>query len=404
MKVLFTSPIIEHPPAGGPSLRIENSIKALARVSELFVVSRVAREAMGGIAADTFYKKFCKEWTYAPSARLSTNRYIRRIQKEINRISGVYADADFILRKIDEHRIDVLWFGYGCISFELIARIKALRPSLRTVCDTDSVWSRFILRELPLEKDPVRRARIERDGNRARLWEQKVVNLCEVTTAVSEVDAVYYRSIASDPGRIMMFSNVLDLETYNNIPAPVEGLKKPCCYLAGTFGHAHSPMDRAAKWMIEEILPLIRKKVPDIHLYLVGKDSEVLWGQLQDPGITVTGKVVSVLPYLCHVDVVVVPLQFESGTRFKIMEAGACCVPIVSTTLGAEGIPVTDKRDILLADTPADFAEAVVNLLKDRRLAGQLAHNCQELVRQHYSVDYLAREAVSILQKIATGG
>lgn len=404
MKVLFTSPIIEHPPAGGPSLRIENSIKALARVSELFVVSRVAREAMGGIAADTFYKKFCKEWTYAPSARLSTNRYIRRIQKEINRISGVYADADFILRKIDEHRIDVLWFGYGCISFELIARIKALRPSLRTVCDTDSVWSRFILRELPLEKDPVRRARIERDGNRARLWEQKVVNLCEVTTAVSEVDAQYYRSIASDPRRIMMFSNVLDLDTYRNVPPPLAGLRKPCCYLAGTFGHAHSPMDRAAKWMIEEILPLIRKEVPEVHLYIVGKDSEVLWGRLKDPGITVTGKVVSVLPYLCHVDVVVVPLQFESGTRFKIMEAGACRVPIVSTTLGAEGIPVVNAKDILLADTPADFANAVIRLLKDRQLAQTLAQNCQRLICQQYSVESLSREASAILQAMSIGG
>jgi glycosyltransferase involved in cell wall biosynthesis len=105
----------------------------------------------------------------------------------------------------------------------------------------------------------------------------------------------------------------------------------------------------------------------------------------------------SVLPYLCHADVALVPLHFESGTRFKILEAGACGVPQVSTTLGAEGIPVVDGRDILIADRPEAFAGAILRLLEDKPLAARLAESCERLVREQFSVPRLGRDAKSIL-------
>jgi glycosyltransferase involved in cell wall biosynthesis len=92
-----------------------------------------------------------------------------------------------------------------------------------------------------------------------------------------------------------------------------------------------------------------------------------------------------------------VPLHFESGTRFKILEAGACGIPLVSTTLGAEGIPVVDGRDILLADEPAKFASAILRLLDDKSLAARLAANCRQLVQQQFSVARLSENAREIL-------
>jgi glycosyltransferase involved in cell wall biosynthesis len=91
-------------------------------------------------------------------------------------------------------------------------------------------------------------------------------------------------------------------------------------------------------------------------------------------------------------------LKFESGTRFKILEAGACKVPLVSTTLGAEGIPVVDGKHVLIADEPNSFADAIVRLLEDKSLANKLAKNCQDLVKEQYSVETLLLEAKSILE------
>lgn len=400
MKVLFVSPVLEHPPAGGPALRIENSIKALARVSELHIVSRVSRGPMGGISAENFYRGLCRTFSYAPSAQVSANKYVRKVQKGLHAIFSFMPDIEFLLAKIEEHEIDVLWCGYGNISFGLIDRIKRLRPALKIVCDTDSVWSRFVLRELPFQTNPVRRFMIEKEGRRVEARERRSVDLCDVTTAVSEVDAEYYRGIARRPERVMMFSNVIDLKTYEQAPPAVPGFRKPCIYLAGSFFRRDCPMDRAARWIVEEVLPKVKKEIPDIHLYIVGKGSDRLCAGYRGPSITVTGMLPSVLPYLCHVDVALVPLQFESGTRFKIMEAGACRIPIVSTTLGAEGIPVVHGQDILLADTSEDFASAIIKLIREKDLARRLSNNCLELIQKKYSVEHLSREAEMILQRL----
>lgn len=399
MKLLFTSPVLEHPAAGGPQLRIENSIKALSRLAEIDLVSRSPLAVTGGRAALEFFSAYAKETHVAPSAiGLSANRYVRKAQRVLRGLGERDAaqDAEYLVRHARRRGLGVIWFGYGNISFPLIRRIKALAPDLKLICDTDSVWSRFVLRELPYA-GALRRARIERAGRRKEDEERRWVELCDATTAVSEVDAAYYRENASRPERVHIFSNALDLATYACPPPAAPGLRKPSIYLAGTFGHAHSPMDVAARWVIEEVLPLVRRQLPSAHFYLVGAGSDRMWGHLRDPGITVTGKLPSVLPYLCHADVALVPLKFESGTRFKILEAGACGIPVVSTTLGAEGLPARDGVDLLLADSAEDFARAIIRVIEDRALAARLAECCRAMVRARFSIDTLEKEAAAIL-------
>jgi len=406
LRILFTTPLLEHPAAGGPQLRIENSILALNQVSDLHVLSRVDKGTLGGDIADEFYREHCREFVYLPSIVLSGNRYIRKCQKILRKLLGPMIfenDADLIIDYAEKKNIDILWFGYGNISYPLIKEIKKKRPSFKVVCDTDSVWSRFILRELPYENDPVRRKKIEQDGALKEQEEREWVELCDVTTAVSEIDAEYYRSISSNKENIHIFSNVINVDSYKNSLPPPVGFKNPSIYLAGTFGHYHSPMDTAARWVIAEVLPLVRKVIPHIHFYIVGRNSDLFFGNLSDLHITATGKLDSVLPYLCNTDVAIVPLKFESGTRFKILEAGICKVPLVSTTLGAEGIPVVDGVHILIGDEPHDFAQAIIKLLNDKNLANQLVKNCHKVVTEHFSVEALSVEAEIILGYLTHG-
>ena len=404
--ILFTSPVLEHPAAGGPQLRIENSIKALSKLARLDIISRSPLSVTGGQAALDFYRAYAGELHVAPSARgLSANRYVRKTQRLLRAAGGrdANADANFIVSHARRRNIGLIWFGYGNISFPLIKAVKSLAPDIKVICDTDSVWSRFVLRELPYARG-VRRIRIERSGRAKEIEERAWVDLCDITTAVSEVDAAYYRSIARDPARVRVFSNVIDLASYAQPPAPPVDLKKPCIYLAGTFGHRHSPMDTAARWVIEEVLPLVRQRIPELHFYIVGTGSERTLDYVEgprDPQITVTGKLPSVLPYLCHADVALVPLKFESGTRFKILEAGACAVPLVSTTLGAEGLPVVSGHELLLADQSGEFAAAIVRLIENKTLASTLAENCRDMVRRHFSVETLAVEAAGILERVS---
>ncbi len=402
MKILFTTPILEHPAAGGPQLRIENSILALNKVSELFVVSRVDKNTLGGNEAEQFFKQHCCEFVYFPSIDgLLKNRYLRVMQRLINKLF-LTDDADFILDFVDRNKIDVVWFGYGNISYDLIKNIKVKRPKIKVVCDTDSVWSRFVLRELPYEDDPGRKKKIEQSGKLKEDEEKEWINLCDITTAVSEVDAQYYRNIASDPSRVKLFSNVINLDTYSKCFLPPDDFKTPCIYLAGTFG-PKSPMDKAARWVISEVLPIIREKIPNIHFYIVGRDSDTTLRDIPDFDITITGKLVSVLPYLCNVNVSIVPLAFESGTRFKILEAAACRIPVVSTTLGAEGIPVSNCVHAIIADDAESFASGICKIIQDKDFGARLAENSWQLIRKNYSIETLILEAEDILNFLMIG-
>lgn len=400
MRVLFTSPILEHPAAGGPQLRIENSVKGLSRVCDLYIVARTSLHLMGGASAYDYFWQYCKQFVYSPSGlTLYRNRYLRKAQRIIHDLIDydIERDGQFIIDFADKAKIDVLWFGYGNISFPLIKYIKTARPGIKVVCDTDSVWSRFVLRELPHEPSKWRKVWIKRSGQKKEAEENAWVNLCEITTAVSEVDALYYKGLTDNPDRVQLFSNVIDLETYEFRPLPPPGFRKPCMYLAGTFGRYRSPMDTAARWVLDEILPIVKRSIPEIHFYIVGSGSDRTLGHVAGDGVTVTGKLESVLPYLCNADVALVPLKFESGTRFKILEAAACGVPVVSTTLGAEGIPVTSGKDIVLADHASSFADAIVKIIRDSEFSRNLANNCRNLIQKNYSIQRLEREARNIL-------
>ncbi|MGZ6303270.1 MAG: glycosyltransferase family 4 protein [Ktedonobacteraceae bacterium] len=306
-------------------------------------------------------------------------------------------DSAFILRYVREHSIDIVWCGYGNISFELIRALKQEEPTLKVVCDTDSVWSRYVLRGLPFERSLARKAQIYRAGKKKEQEERMWVNLADVTTAVSEVDAAYYRALAKEPNRIKIFSNVIDLDAYQRPPARDCSHLKPFIYLAGTFWPG-SPMDDAAQWLVHHVLPIVKRKIPHVRLIIVGSGSSETLSEITAPNVSIAGKVKTVLPYLYNADVSAVPLFFESGTRFKILEAGACGIPVVSTTLGAEGIPVTHGKDILLADSPTAFAESIIKLICDKELAQQIAFNLQTLVQARFSIAALHDEAEHIIR------
>jgi len=404
-KVLYITSLLEHPAAGGPQLRVETSIKALSQLCELHVCSRRSLPDQLHGQTRSFFSKICDNRVIfaAPTRKTAlVTRVIRKMLRELGRNpqdSRTIKDAHFLVDYVHRQDIPLVWFGHATGgSYPLMKLMKKLDPGLRVICDTDSVWSRYVLRELPYAKSDLQWRKIRKEGLAKEDEEQDWVNYAEVITAVSEIDADYYLGLAKHPNQVHIFSNVIDLETYKQVPPSVEGYRRPCIYLAGTFYSPQSPMVNAARWVVSAVLPLVRQQIRDVHFYIIGKGSDTTLSDIKDPGITTTGKLPSVLPYLCHADVALVPLKWESGTRFKILEAGACGIPVVSTTLGAEGIPVTHGKDILIADEPEPFANSIVRLITDRDFAVEIAENLRKLVRKKYSVASLAQEGRLILE------
>ena len=406
-RVIFATPILRYPPLGGPELRIDSTIKALSQISEVHLYSTTGLDMAVGELTRRFYERYAEKVYVAPSG-LREYRWRRFLRRGTNflsrRLFGRLLFDPYAFRGLAnlavEVKPDVIWLGFGNISYSLLKYLKK-RHAYPVVLDTDSVWSRFILRGLPYASTKEQREAIEAQGLEKVEEEKWGTALADVTTAVSEVDAQYYRSLAKTPDQIRIFCNAIDIGNYwLHPPAPV-GLRTPCLFLGGSF-YPRSPMEDAARWMIEDIFPLIQREIPDVHLYVVGKDSDRVMADVVSPQITVTGTVSSVLPYLYHASAALVPLRFESGTRFKILEAGACGIPVVSTTLGAEGLSLKHGEHIIIGDDAGTFAKGVTDILKDRNMATRLGQNLKELVHANYSVESLARQAEQILEFVSS--
>ncbi|MEO8464685.1 MAG: glycosyltransferase [Gammaproteobacteria bacterium] len=146
------------------------------------------------------------------------------------------------------------------------------------------------------------------------------------------------------------------------------------------------PNDDGIRWFVEHIFDLVRSAVPNVRLTIVGRSpTAALMKLARRPGVEVTGTVPDVRPYLSRATVSIVPLRIGSGTRLKIYEAMAMGVPVVSSTIGAEGLPLTSGKHLLIADAPSDQAAAVISILRDRALAERLAANAQHFVRERGS-------------------
>lgn len=408
MKILFTSPVLEYPPAGGPQLRIANSIKILAAVGDVHVISRQTLSGLGGPPAEQHFRRLVREFSYSPSARPDWRRPSSRLgqmaEKLTRRVHRV--DIAHLVAEYDRLRPDVVWFGYGNISHPLIVGLRRLRSEARLVCDTDSVWSRFIERGIPFERRfwarQLLRLRTAQKQREERTW----MRMCDVVTAVSKVDADYYRGLGAKPGQVRLFSNLIDPDYYRDEPALPAGLTTPYAFLAGTYG-PDSPMEKSTRWLLDTIWPNVRRALPDAKLCIVGRGSKESLGENPGAGIHVAGRVASVLPYLKHAAVALVPLSFESGTRFKILEAGICGKAIVSTVLGAEGIALQHGVSGVVTDDPAEYTEAIVRCLENLRERERLGRGARDLVLRDYSLEAGEREVRAIgahLRGDAAGG
>lgn len=158
------------------------------------------------------------------------------------------------------------------------------------------------------------------------------------------------------------------------------------------------PNEDAIVHFAQAILPLIRTRLPDVTLSVVGRNPtpKVLALAEQERGITVTGSVPDVRPYLERAAAFIVPIRIGGGTRLKIYEAMAMGKAVVSTAVGAEGLPVTSGTDVLLADDPQPFADAVVSLLESPEMAAQLGRRAAEWVRAEFGWGHVAQRFAEI--------
>jgi len=155
----------------------------------------------------------------------------------------------------------------------------------------------------------------------------------------------------------------------------------------------------AALYFCNQILPQLKRAMGKVQVWIIGANPtpEVL--ALAGEDVHVTGRVEDVVPFYRRCAVAVVPLRAGGGTRLKILEAMALGRPVVSTTIGCEGLEVIDAEHLLIADSPQQFAEKITLLLTDKNLFNRIVNNARRLVSDKYDWEMIARQLLDIYDK-----
>jgi glycosyltransferase involved in cell wall biosynthesis len=241
----------------------------------------------------------------------------------------------------------------------------------------------------------------ERDPNRARglTWryasglvapaERAVLDAVDQVWVSSEIERRFLLELFPESAPVRVVPNVVDVDR-----APARRPEPGRLLYIGRYDYW--PNDEAAAELVRDILP----QLPDATLSLVGMAPTPWMQALDTPGVEVTGTVDDVRPYLAAAACVVIPLRAGTGTRLKVLEAGAAHVPVVSTELGVEGIAFAAGEHYLAAETVADFVAAVRQLHDDPALVNRITGAAHQIVTEQYSVAALTTQVAAAIRAV----
>jgi glycosyltransferase involved in cell wall biosynthesis len=255
------------------------------------------------------------------------------------------------------------------------------------------LWRRYA----DTSKNPWRRAFFRSQAERVLAFERDACQRAFEVIAVSEADAAMLRDLCAID-HVTAIPTGVDADYF----ARPSGLVADATNLLFAGSMDWMPNIDGMLWFAREVLPLIRRRVPQCSMTIAGRCPDASIRALAaDPQIRVTGTVDDMRPHLWSAGVSIVPLRIGSGTRLKIYESMAAEVAVVSTTVGAEGLEVTCPVNIRIANTPDAFANACLDLLTEPATRARQASEALGLVRDRFSWDEVAVRFEKILMRVA---
>jgi polysaccharide biosynthesis protein PslH len=288
--------------------------------------------------------------------------------------------------------------GYG----QLAAR--ASRPhSPKTLLDEHNAIYVLTQRMAETEASTPRRLVMQREARAFARYEARMVKAYDALLTVIPEDRerllVLFPAEERETlaGKFTVVPICVDVE--QSLPVAKQNNHPPTILHLGTM--FWPPNIAGVMWFARDVLPLIHAQMPEAEFVVIGKNPpREVEALALDPRIRVTGYVTDLDPYLAQTDAFVVPLHAGGGMRVKILDAWRSGLPVVSTHIGAEGIEVRDRENILLAANAAAFAEATLDLLKDAALNERLRINGRGWVEAHYSWQSVYEEVDGVYARL----
>jgi glycosyltransferase involved in cell wall biosynthesis len=391
------------PPLGGGLVRLAQVVEAVASVAELdlFVLHDLRRSKVDVPPAVPVPRWQGAQYPRAsPQLRWRLEWAIRRGVPWEVAMARADRNPQLDLRHWARPPYEAVWFSTAA-AFAWTGR-PDFGPTIVDLMDLEDLKARLRARLLTEQL----RSGAQEGSARTRLaWCQARLNGNDWRRFQRSVSAQVERVVVTSDADATR-SGLTNVEVIpNTYPRPnrpagnptVSGT--PVVLFQGTLGYP--PNIDGAQWLVAAIAPRIRTAVPACEMRLVGRPATSVKLLHRPPMVTVVGQVPSMQVELSRATVAVVPVRYGSGTRVKILECFAHRVPVVSTTVGAEGLDVVDGVHLLIADDPDEFAAATVRLLGDARLRVRLTEAAEKLYLDRYDGRVADEGVRRLLEEVA---
>jgi glycosyltransferase involved in cell wall biosynthesis len=400
MRVLVVLPYVPWPLNRGTYQRVFHLTRELARRNTVDLFCLDAESA--GPAHASVFEAFCRRFyaqpfVHPPWPRLFPERLLNPIPTTIQHWESPSARA--ALRRFTAgQEYDLVQFC-DLVLWPYVRDLPTPAPRVMDRSRVDLLFQREELARLKLDA----RERMLRRENLWKLkrYERAASAALAATIVCGPDDEVFMRKNVSKRAPLFVLANGCDAEFFSQALFPPQPDDAPTLLFCGAMDY--SPNVDGIRWYFEAVDPLVRERMPQRRILIVGRDPKPEVRSLGSiPGVEVTGGVPDVRPYYQRSWGQIVPLRIGGGTRLKIVESLCIGCPVVSTTIGAQGLELASEEHLLLADKPAAFADAVLRLLGDAGLRSRLRVAGTERVLARYTWPALGGLLDSYLKSIAT--
>ena len=406
MRILFLTQIVPYPPDAGPKVKTWHVIRYLTELGHEVILATFARPEEEQYVP--VLEEICHRVYTVPLKR-------SRIEDVGFLIRSIFSGRPFLVERDDLDKMRILvrsilsgqdinvvhadqltMTQFGFPSGEQISKNEALNEKgsslhvvpFRVFDAHNAVWT--ILERMSGNVAWYLQPFAKFEARKIRKFEGKIVRDFDHTLAVTDIDksalisAAAFRNNGSSRAETTI--SVVPIAVDTSEIQPVDLLERSDTIL--TLGTLHYPPNAdGIRWFIEQVYPLIREKHSNTNLTIIGKNPPadfIRFAEHNPDHVTVTGYVPDLEPYFKNAAVLVIPVRAGGGMRVRILEGMAYGQAIVTTTVGLEGIEAESGKNVLVADTPNDFAEAVLKLLDNFDLRREIAKNGRDLVVSKY--------------------
>ena len=398
MKVLFVTPYVPSPPTFGGQRRIHGLMRALSKRHTLSLLALHNpinpidkwRERTRDFYPDTEVFVQPAFGLQGPAKRTAQLRSLYGL-RSWDAIS--YRNEAMALR-LRERLARETWDAVVVEFAQMAVNLTGLPRGVPCVVDEHNVEYDLQRRSASSSSSPLRRTFLEANWRKLRREEQVVWRTFDGVSVTSPRDLSIVQADAPQ-ARCVLSPNGVDLDEFT----PPAAAPEPDTVIF--FGaHNYFPNTDGLRFLFSEIWPLVLAARPSARLRVVGPLPPADIVALKSPNVAFEGYVTDIVAEVGRAAVAIAPLRIGGGTRLKIVEAMALARPVVATSIGAEGIQAQPDRDLIVADAPRDFADAVLRMLDQPAEAAALGLRGRRLVEEAYSWDISAAQLEQLLEEL----